>query len=405
MVLPANRLTPGLLAILGLLAMTSPLATDMYLASFTEIATDLSATPAAVQLTLTTFLFGIGMGQLFFGPLSDRYGRRPILLMALTVLAIDSVAIVLVPHIALLIVLRLIQGFTGAAGIVISRAIAVDVSSGPEAVKVLSLIATLVALGPLIAPMVGGFVSQQAGWRAVMAVLAALMVLMLVLTVLFVPETHPVEREQAGRLFEPFRAVGTLIRDRIFMGYVITFSMGFGAMMAYISASPFVGQSILGMNQVQYGLSFGAGAAALVLANLLNARVAVTVGANRMQLVGVSLATLGGLALLAFVLTGILSIPLFIGSAFTLTFGVGLVMSNSSALALARASSARGSGSAILGAGQFLVGGAISPIVGIGGETTAVPMAGSVAVLSLVALTFALLVRWALPREDEAPDS
>lgn len=394
-----RKLTPGFLAVLSLLAMTSPLATDMYLASFTNIVTDLGTTAPAVQLTLTTFLLGIGLGQLFFGPMSDRFGRRPVLLVALTILVVDSVALIFAPNVYLLIVLRFIQGFMGAAGVVLSRAIAADVSSGAETVRALSLIATLVGLGPLLAPVIGGFVSQHAGWRAVFAVLASLTMLMLVLSILLIPETLPADKRHVGSLLSAYSSVGRLALDRIFMGYVITFSMGFGAMMAYISASPFVGQLILGMNQIQYGLSFAMGAAALILANLLNAKVAASVGPKRMQIVGVSLALAAGLTMLLVVVTGSLSIPVFIACAFFLTGGVGLIMSNSSALALERASEARGSGSALLGAGQFFVGGLVSPLVGLGGGTTAVPMALVMAALVITAFTFAMLNRWARGKE------
>lgn len=395
------KLTPGFLAVLALLAMTSPLATDMYLASFTQIAADLQTGASSVQLTLTTFLFGIGLGQLFFGPLSDRYGRRPVLLVALSLLVADSIALVFVPNIQLLIALRFIQGFVGAAGVVISRAIAVDISKGVQAVQALSLIATMVALGPLIAPMIGGFVGQYAGWRVVLGVLAGLTVLMLVLTIFLIPETLPPNKRSHGGLLAAFGSVGTLMKDRVFVGYVITFSMGFGAMMAYISGSPFVGQVVLDMNQVQYGLSFAAGATALILANLLNARLARTVGPRTMQVVGVSLALGAGTLMLALILTGWLSIPSFIVSAFLLSGGVGLIMSNSTALALARAEDARGSGSALLGAGQFLVGGSASPIVGMGGEATALPMGIVVATLALVSFTFAFMNRWAIKKEQQ----
>ena len=203
-----------------------------------------------------------------------------------------------------------------------------------------------------------------------------------------------------SRLTTTFTAVGSLLKDKIFVGYLITFSAMFGAMMAYISASPFIGQSILGMNQIEYGLSFAAGATALIVANLINARVAKTIGAKKMQIFGVSVSFLAGLYLLTVILTGLLSIPLFIAAAFFITLGAGFTMSNTSALALMRAEHARGSASALLGFSQFFVGAAVSPLVGVGGEFDARPAGFTIAALAVAAFTFALLNRWARGQEE-----
>lgn len=394
------RLTGTMLALLSLLAMTSPLATDMYLPSFTEIATDLHTSAPNVQLTLTTFLLGIGIGQLFFGPLSDRYGRRPILMSALTVFVFVSAGLVFVPNIAWMIALRFVQGFMGAGGVVLSRAIAVDISKGAAAVRALSLIATVVALAPLIAPLIGGVISQYFGFRLVLAVLAAIATLMLALSAFLIPETLPTDERHSGHLTTTFSPVGSLLKDKIFVGYMITFSAAFGAMMAYISASPFIGQSILGMNQLQYGFSFAAGAAALIVANLINARVAATIGAKKMQIVGVSVSLAASLFLLTTILTGVLNIPLFITAAFFITLGAGFTMSNTSALALMRAEHARGSASALLGFFQFFVGGLVSPLVGFAGPLDARPAGLTIAALAIAAFTFALMNRWARGQED-----
>lgn len=388
-----QRLSPGLLAVLGLLATMSPLATDMYLASFTDIATDLNTSASSVQLTLTAFLFGIGAGQLLFGPLSDRKGRRVVLLSALSIAVLAGIAIVLVQHIALFVALRFLQGFTGSAGVVLARAIAVDLTTGPDSVRALSLIATLVGLGPLIAPPIGGVVAEHYGWRAVLAVLAALTVLMLILAWATVPETLPPQRRHQGGLAATNARFIALLRDPIFLRLILTFAFGFAAMMSYISASPFVGQVVLHMSSTQYSVAFSAGATALILANLVNARVAATVGPVRMLLFGVTLVIMAALGMAVLTFTGTLAVFSFIPAAFVLTAGVGLVMSNASALALARAAEARGSGSALLGASQFLFGGIVSPLVGLGGEHTALPMVLAIASCAIIAFGFALAAR------------
>ncbi len=384
---PRPRLSPGLLAVLSFLAAVGPFATDMYLASFTEVARDLGAAPSSVQLTLTAFLLGMGTGQLLLGPLSDQVGRRPVLVLALSVFAAASIAMVFSPSIEVFIALRLVQGLSGAAGVVVSRAIAVDLSEGAAAIRAISLIAMFVGLGPLLAPPVGGAILTLGDWRAVLAVLAGIAVAMLVLAAIFVPESLPREARRASGIATALGAFRSLLADRGFLLLMLVFGLAFGAMMSYISASPFVGQTILGMPPLVYSLAFGLSAAAMILANLLNARLAGRVPATRMLLIGASLMLLAGLAFTILWLTGALTIPTFVACAFTLTGGTGLVMSNASALALARAASARGSGSALLGAGQFAMGSIGSPIVGAWGEHTALPMA--LFVLGCAALAWA----------------
>ncbi|RGE17622.1 multidrug effflux MFS transporter [Leucobacter sp. wl10] len=388
-----RRLTPGLLAVLSFLAAVGPFATDMYLASFTAIARDLGARPSSVQLTLTAFLIGMGVGQLLLGPLSDQSGRRPVLVVSLAVFAASSVAMVFAPNIAVFVVLRALQGMSGSAGVVVSRAIAVDLSKGPAAIRAISLIAMFVGLGPLIAPPVGGAILTLGDWRAVLAALAAIAVAMFALAAFFVPESLPRESRGSG-LRTALRSFGALLGDRRFLLLMCVFGLGFGGMMSYISASPFVGQVVLEMPPLLYSLAFAAGAAAMILANFTNARLAGRVPARRMMLIGTLLSLAAGAALTALSASGALSPALFIACAFALTGGSGLVMSNSSAIALSLADDTRGSGSALLGASQFAVGGLASPLVGAWGEHTALPM--SLFVLTASALACAGALRYAL---------
>ncbi len=388
------QLTRGLLAVLSFLAAVGPFATDMYLASFTEIARDLGAPASSVQLTLTAFLIGMGIGQLLLGPLSDQCGRRPVLVIALAVFAASSIAMVFAPNIAVFVALRAVQGISGSAGVVVSRAIAVDLSEGAAAIRAISLIAMFVGLGPLLAPPVGGAILTVGDWRAVLATLAAIAVAMFALAAIFVPESLPREARGNSGLRTALSNFGTLLGNGRFLLLMCVFGLGFGGMMSYISASPFVGQVVLGMPPFLYSLAFATGAAAMILSNMLNARLAGRVPPQRMMLIGSLLSLASGITLTAASASGGLSHALFIVCAFVLTGGTGLIMSNSSAIALSLADEARGSGSALLGASQFAVGGLASPLVGAWGEHTALPM--SLFVLATAVLACAGALRYVL---------
>lgn len=385
-----RRLTPGLLAVLSFLAAVGPFATDMYLASFTSIARDLGSQPSSVQLTLTAFLIGMGVGQLLLGPLSDRCGRRPVLVISLAVFAAASIAMVFSPNIAVFVVLRAVQGIAGSAGVVVSRAIAVDLSEGAAAIRAISLIAMFVGLGPLIAPPIGGAILAVGDWRAVLATLAAIATAMFVLAAIRVPESLPREARNRAGFLAALGKLGGMLGNARFLLLMCVFGLGFGSMMSYISASPFVGQVVLGMSPILYSLAFAAGAAAMIVANSINASLAGRVPAQRMMLIGCALSLAAGIALTTLTLTGALSPALFIVCAFTLTGGTGLIMSNSSAIALSLVEESRGSGSALLGASQFAVGGLASPLVGAWGEHTALPMALFVLTASALACAGAL---------------
>lgn len=388
------HLGPGLLSLLGFLAAVGPFATDMYLASFTDIATSLGAPASSVQLTLTAFMAGIATGQLIHGPLSDRMGRRPVLVAAMLLFALTSILMVFSPNIQVFIILRVVQGFAGAAGIVLARAIAVDLSSGSTAVRALSLISTVVSVAPLVAPLVGGAVAMFFGWRGVLAVLAVIATLMFLVTLVGVPETVPVQDRRTGGLGSMYRPMWDLVRVRVYVAHVGAFAMVFVAIMSYVAASPFVGQRLLGMSEIEYGLSFAGGAAALIIANLINARIAPRTGPARMLLIGNALALCAGIGMALLVFTDSLSIPGFIVSAFLLSGGAGLVMSNASALAFTVTTrSTRGAGAALMGASQFILGGTATPLVGLAGENTAVPMAVCILVGVVISVLLTFIAR------------
>lgn len=387
----APALTRGLVIVLGFLSAVGPFAIDMYLASLPQIAGELGAAPATVQLTLTAFLLGLGVGQLLLGPLSDMWGRRRVLLLATSAFTLTSVALIASPTIEVFIALRLVQGLSGAAGVVIARAIAVDLSTGRTAVRALSLIATVGGLGPLVAPPIGGLVASFSGWRGVLTALAVIAVLMLVLAWLVVPESLPRELRHTGGLRAMRASFAHFVNDPIYLGYTGAYVAGFSGLFAYVAASPFVGQIILGMPPLLYGLGFAGGGVALLVANLVNATYAPRVGPERMLVVGASLGVAAAAVMTVAATTGILSIPLFLACAFATMGAAGLTFGNANALGLARATASnRGAGAALMGAIQFATGALVTPVVGLWGEDTAVPMACVMLLGAVVSLTLGL---------------
>jgi DHA1 family bicyclomycin/chloramphenicol resistance-like MFS transporter len=384
-------MTPFFLGVLGFTGMVSPLATDMYLASFSSIQADLYTTASMVQLTLSVFFLGNAFGQLLIGPVSDSLGRRPLLLGSLTVYSLAGIALVFTPSIEVFIGLRLLLGFTGAAGIVLARTIAVDLSEGETAVKALSIIAMVGGLGPLLAPPIGAFTHEIWGWRGTLATLAALSVAQLVIAWIVIPESLPRERRHAANLRGMFSPIGSIVRTPRYVYFALAFVLGFAAMIAYISASPFVGQTVLGMTPVQYAFGFAVGGTALVGANVLNARIAPRVGPQRMLTVGIALMLAAATVMLLLSLMSVLAVWSFILCAFLLTAGAGFTMSNASALALAEAMHARGLAAALLGSVQFGLSGVLAPVVGAWGEYTAVPMGAVAFFTAALAALFALL--------------
>ncbi|MCT9620474.1 multidrug effflux MFS transporter [Curtobacterium sp. C2H10] len=389
-------ITTGLLLVLGLLSAVAPFATDLYLPAFPQMTTELQASATTVQLTLTAFLVGVTAGQLVFGPLSDRFGRVPPLLAGAALCVLASAAAVLAPNVGVLVVARLLQGLGGAAGMVIGRAVISDLATGKPAARAFSLMMIVGGVAPVVAPLLGGLLTGPIGWRGLLTIVLGLSVLMLVAVLAVVRETHlrsrrdalRAERRASGATGSPLRA----LRSRTFVGYTAVFGFAFAVMMAYISASPFLYQDMLGLGTVGYGLAFGCNALALMGVSILSAKLTATRSVTGVLALGIVLVLASTVAFALLVVTSApvfwLAVPLF-----TAVGSLGLVLGNATALALGAVPQAAGSASAVLGALQFGLAALVSPLVSIGGEGTAAPLAVVMLAAAVVAVVALLAAR------------
>lgn len=385
---------PGLMiAVLALLTAVSPLSTDMYLPAFPQMAADLGASAAGIQLTLTTFLIGLALGQLVIGPLSDGTGRRKPLLVGAAVCLLASIATAVAPTIEFLIVARFIQGFSGAAGVVLSRAIIADSAKGVRGAKLLGLMMIIGGIAPVLAPVLGGAIIAGLGWRGVFWILALMVALMFVAVLCFIKESLPASARQSGGVKAMFRSGRTVLSNRNYVGYLVTFCFAFAAMFAYISASPFVLQNILGLSPGTYSLVFGVNSLAIMISAIIATRLAGRVAYRTMLGGGVIALLLISVALLAVVLIGVSMIPVLV-LLFVFQGSVGFIYGNATTLALGEARHHAGTGSAFLGAFQFLLGAVVSPLVGLAGDHDARPMGIAMAAAAAIsAAAFFLLTR------------
>ncbi|MBO0679581.1 multidrug effflux MFS transporter [Mycolicibacterium sp. S2-37] len=371
------------LGVLALLTAVAPLSIDMYLPAFPTMAAEFGTSASAIQLTLTTFMVGLALGQLVIGPLSDRFGRRPLMLAGTVVCVLASAACALAPTIELLTASRFLQGFSGAAGVVLSRAVVSDRARGAAAARIFSLMMIINGVAPVIAPLIGGTLTEQLGWRGVFWVLTALAVAMVVGVVAVLGESHPPENRITGGLSAMLRDARSVLVNRRYIGYTLAFSFSFAVMFAYIAASPFVLQNVLGLSKIGYSFAFAANAVGLVVMNAVNAKIVGRFGQRRLLSLGVALLLLFSSLLLVDALVGPVLWATLILMCGTVS-SIGLVVANATSLALEEAHNAAGTASAVLGALQFGLAAAVSPLVGIGGDHTAVPMAVVMVVSALV---------------------
>lgn len=389
---PVHPKRLGYAITLGLLAALGPLCIDLYLPALPELATDLNTPTATAQLSLTAGLLGLGLGQLFFGPLSDKYGRIRPLLLSLVLLLVASIGCALAQDIHQLLLARLFEGLSGAGGAVLSRAIARDMYSGHELTRFFALLMLVNGLAPIAAPVMGGALMAFLDWRGLFMVIALIALLLLILARVKLHETLPQERRSQGSVFSAWAALGQVVRHRPFMGFCLTQGFMMSGMFAYIGASPFVLQQIYHLSPQAFSFCFAANGVGLIIASQVSARLCPLWGEYRILKGGLLLAFISSGSLLLAGLTGA-ALPMVLVALFFSVASNGVISVTASSLAMQSQGHRAGSASAVIGVTMFTLGGISVPVTGIGGTSVLTMTATIFGCYMLAILMFTVLAQ------------
>lgn len=389
-------LRPGTFALTALLAALTaigPLTTDMYLPSLPDIARRLSASTAEAQLTISSYLIGFALGQIFYGPLSDRHGRKVVLLSALAIYLVATLACTLSPSIEVLIASRCLQGVGGSGGIVLARAIVRDLYSGTRAGRELSLIASVMALAPVLAPLAGGVLQVGFGWRAVFIVLLIAGTGIAALVWLLLPETNTRRAAEPVSPRSMLASYSALARSPAYLTYLGLGTFAFAGLFAWISGSSFVLQNLYGLPPFEFGLAFAIGSLGYMAGAGISARVVTRLGLDGLIGVGCCCCTLGGFGMVASIALGLTSALSLVVPMAVYLAGLGMVLGQSIAGAMSPFPERAGAASSLFGFVQQSVAAVCGAAVGALLGKSAWPLALAVTVMGAAALLLWLLTR------------
>jgi MFS transporter, DHA1 family, multidrug resistance protein len=385
-------LQPGTFALTLLLAMLTalgPVSMDMYLPSLPDIARVLAAPTAHVQLTISSYLIGFAVGQMFYGPLSDRYGRRPVLLAALLLYIASTLVCAVAQSVDPLIGARFLQGVAGSGSIVMARAIVRDIYSGVRAARELSLMGSISAFAPIVAPMLGGVLQSAFGWRASFVCMDLAAIVSALVAIRLLPETLRPGARGAISFGSLVFGFGAVLQHRGFLVYLGILTISYAGLFAWISGASVVLQRVYNLSPVTFGLIFALGAAGYMAGAITAARLVVRLGLDRTIGLGVSVLAAGGLALAAVVAAGIPGGWLVVAMAVYLA-GLGLAMPQAMAGALTPFPDRAGTAASLLGLVQQTVAACVAAVIGGYLGHSAWPMTG--VVVAMGCLTFLLWV-------------
>lgn len=369
----------GLAILLTTLVALGPLSTDLYLPALPTLTQIFATDVARVQLTLSVFLAGFAVAQLFYGPLSDRYGRRPAMLVGLVVYLLSSVACMLAPSIDTLIAARFFQALGACAGPVLGRAIVRDVYGPVQAARVLAYISGAMAIAPMIGPFFGGWLTVWFGWRANFAALALFSAVQTVVIFAMLRESNA-HRDptatQPRRILENFRA---LLAARRYLGYLLCVSFSYAALFSFISGSSFVLIQLHGLSPQWFGASFGVVVTGYICGTLITGRFTLRLGPPRMVWMGALLGAAAGTLMVVLALFEVRSVWAVLLPMFVYMAATGLVMPNAHGGALAPYLKMAGAASALMGFVQMALAAGVGIVVGQAYDGTAIPMTGAIA--------------------------
>lgn len=378
--------------LLGSLSLLGPFTIDTYLPAFPTIVEEFHTSASLVQVSLTTCLLGLALGQLIIGPMSDVQGRRKPLIIFLGLYLLSSLICAVAPNIYMLIVSRFIQGFAAAGGLVISRAVVRDLYSGRELTKFFATLMLIGNLGPIVAPIIGGAILSFANWKVVFLVLTFIGIILTVVVAFRLEETLPAEKRVPSNIKQVVMNFGSLLKDREFAGYAFTQGFTTAGIFAYVSGISFVYQNIYGVSPQVFSLLFGINGVGLIIGTQTVGRLSKFSERTFLKsglALSMSASILLVIAILVHAPLVAVAIPIFL-----FVTSISIIGTSSFSLAMETKGHMAGSASALLGLLPFLLGSLTAPLVGIGGEHTAVPMGVIIFASSLLAfLSYYVLVR------------
>ncbi|MBQ7630081.1 MAG: multidrug effflux MFS transporter, partial [Selenomonadaceae bacterium] len=372
---------------LGCLTALAPLATDMYLPALPSMNAEFNVGTSLIQMTLSATIVGMALGQIFAGPISDICGRKIPLAVGMFLFALASAGCIFSSDIKIFLIFRLIQGLSGAFGLVIARAIARDCTSGAELTKFFSLLMTVNGLAPILSPVIGGQILVFADWRAVFVLLTIIGAALTISSIKF-DETLP-KNFRAKNLMAGLKNFGYLTRDKYFLGHCLLQCAWFAVFFSYISGSAFLFQNIYGVTPQTYSLIFGGLSCSLVVAGVVPMRLAGKIPELKMLAWAVCQAFVGEIFFLFCVIFQA-SIEMVIFSLLVMIPMGSILGATSFSLSMRNHGKEAGAASAFLGCFPMLAGGLMSPLVGIAGNQNALPMA----IIFLIGGTLALIIFW-----------
>jgi DHA1 family bicyclomycin/chloramphenicol resistance-like MFS transporter len=388
---PVPAMGRALPMLLLVLTVFGPISMDLYLPALPALTVEMGAATSVAQLTVTACLIGLAAGQLIAGPISDRYGRRGVLLIGIVAYIIISALCALSPSIELLILARVVQGLAGGVGIVIATAAGRDIFTGSRLIRFYGSLTVVGGFAAIVGPLLGGLLNTFLDWRGLFAFLAVIGIVILVLTLLLFGETLPADRRTRGGFGQTLRDYRTLLSDRTFLGAVLNQGFLFAALFAYLAGSTYVLQDIYGLSPQWYAAAFGLNSAGHMVSGYLAGRAAERWSILGTLAVGVAVTALGALGMLA---AGLTPMPLWvvIVSLFALSSGVAVTAPPATTLAMSDYPQMAGTASSLLGMVRFGFGGIAAPFVGVAGALSILPLGVVTVVCVLLAAAASLIL-------------